>query len=142
MAMQDDLEFFGIDELLMEPCCAVQYYPEIETGLKEKEMEFVERVREEQREIEEDFGDSLVGRIRSALWNVFEYPHTSFTAQVRWKISVFVVITGINSIWVHHRPIQLNVARGHVYSASYPRFALLFKKRHAYDMIYNIACGQ
>ncbi len=29
-----DLEYWGIDELLLEPCCALKYYPEIELCVK------------------------------------------------------------------------------------------------------------
>ena len=29
-----ELEYWGIDELLLEPCCALKYYPEIELCCK------------------------------------------------------------------------------------------------------------
>ena len=38
MAFSDDLEYWGIDELMMEPCCALKYYPEIETCVNEKQV--------------------------------------------------------------------------------------------------------
>ena len=31
-----ELEYWGIDELLLEPCCALKYYPEIELCCKGK----------------------------------------------------------------------------------------------------------
>ena len=31
LVLQKDMEYWGIDELMMEPCCALKYYPEIET---------------------------------------------------------------------------------------------------------------
>ena len=38
-----ELEYWGIDELLMEPCCALKYYPEIELCVKEVEGEEISR---------------------------------------------------------------------------------------------------
>ncbi len=36
LVLQKDLEYWGIDELMMEPCCALKYYPEIEICVNEK----------------------------------------------------------------------------------------------------------
>ena len=30
---KDDLEFWNINELLLEPCCALKYFPDIEASL-------------------------------------------------------------------------------------------------------------
>ena len=38
LVLQKDLEYWGIDELMMEPCCALKYYPEIETCVNEKQV--------------------------------------------------------------------------------------------------------
>ena len=40
LVLQKDLEYWGIDELMMEPCCALKYYPEIETCVNEKQVIF------------------------------------------------------------------------------------------------------
>jgi len=32
------MEYWGIDELMMEPCCALKYYPEIDTCVNEKQV--------------------------------------------------------------------------------------------------------
>jgi hypothetical protein len=79
---RDDMDYWGIDILLVEPCCAVKYYPEIEICVKEIDMEVNEKREEIEREKIEDFGPSLYGRIRKYLWNLFEYPSTSRGAQV------------------------------------------------------------
>ena len=42
------LSFRGIDELLIEPCCAVKYYPEMETCENEIFMEEDENREEEE----------------------------------------------------------------------------------------------
>ena len=36
LVLQKDMEYWGIDELLLEPCCALKYYPEIELCCKGK----------------------------------------------------------------------------------------------------------
>ena len=79
---RDDLAYWGLDELTLEPCCAVKFYPEIEVCIKEINMEESEKQREIEREKLEDWGDSFIGRYRKILWNLFEYPSTSRAAQV------------------------------------------------------------
>ena len=79
---RDDLAYWGIDELLIEPCCAVRYYPEIEICQNEIDMEEDEERKAMEREKLEDFGSSQLGKLRKTLWDLFEYPHTSRGAQV------------------------------------------------------------
>ena len=86
---RDDLAYWGLDELVLEPCCAVKFYPEIEVCIKEINMEESEKQREIEREKLEDWGDSFVGRYRKILWNLFEYPSTSRAAQVGKQIVLF-----------------------------------------------------
>ena len=38
LVLQKDLEYWAIDELMMEPCCALKYYPEIEICHNEKQV--------------------------------------------------------------------------------------------------------
>ena len=80
-----DLEYWGIDELLLEPCCALRYYPEIELCVKEVEGEEISRIKTKERRQAEDFGPSKIGKIRKYLWNLTEYPETSKAAQVLLK---------------------------------------------------------
>ncbi len=80
---RDDMSYWGIDELLIEPCCAVKYYPEIEVCQSELDMEADEEKKAADREKLEDFGPSFLGRTRKYLWDLFEYPQTSRGAQVR-----------------------------------------------------------
>eukprot|EP00093_Oithona_nana_P009995 09995.XXX_273815_276540_1 [CDS] Oithona nana genome sequencing. len=92
LVLQKDLEYWGIDELMMEPCCALKYYPEIETCVNEKTGDLKEREREKELAEEENFGDHTVAQIRSWLWNVMEYPWTSKTAQINAFVSLGMVI--------------------------------------------------
>ena len=43
LVLQKDLEYWGIDELMMEPCCALKYYPEIEICHNEKQVRAAQR---------------------------------------------------------------------------------------------------
>ena len=82
MTFHDDLDYWGIDELFLDPCCALKYYPERENCQNELEGERMSKEKEAQRKIDEDFGSSCVGRTRKFLWNLTEYPETSYGARV------------------------------------------------------------
>ena len=77
--------------LVSEPCCALKYYPEIEICVKEQKGEQESKRKEAQRLEDENFGTHLLGRIRSFLWNLMEYPETSKYAQVTAIHNVFVL---------------------------------------------------
>ena len=47
--LQKDLEYWQIDELILEPCCALKYYPEIELCVKEQKGEQEAKAKETQR---------------------------------------------------------------------------------------------
>lgn len=83
MNFRGELDYWGIDELFVDPCCAIKYYPERETCLNELEGERLSKEKAAQRKKEENFGLSLIGRIRKYLWNLTEYPETSYGARVR-----------------------------------------------------------
>jgi hypothetical protein len=90
--LRQDLTFWNIHEFLLDPCCALRYYPALEaadkeiTGQTEQEQKYLERVEEE------DFGQGTVGRVRSYLWNLTEYPETSLQARICAFTSMTVVI--------------------------------------------------
>ena len=70
---------------IIEQCCALKYYPEIEICVKEQKGEQEAKRKEAQRLEDENFGNHLIGRVRTYLWNLFEYPETSKAAQVRFS---------------------------------------------------------
>ena len=101
LVLQKELEFWRIDELTIEPCCALKYYPEIEQAVKEQKGEEENKKKEVQRQADENFGDSRMGKIRTLVWNLMEYPETSRTAQIfAWAslgmvlVSTFTFILG------------------------------------------------
>ena len=58
------------------------WFSERETCQKEMEGQRLAKIRVDKRKKEEDFGESTVGRIRTYLWNLTEYPETSYGARV------------------------------------------------------------
>ena len=92
LVLQKEIEFWQLDEFLMEPCCAIKYFPEIDLCMGEKDGEEASRQRELEAAAEEDFGNTFVGSCRSYLWNLLEYPWTSRAAQAFAILSVLMVI--------------------------------------------------
>lgn len=92
---REDIAYWGIDELLVEPCCAVKYYSDIEICIKELDTEEEEKQREIEREKIEDFGPTWYGKLRKKLWDLFEYPQTSKGAKfiACWSLSMVVIST-------------------------------------------------
>ena len=82
LVIKDDLEFWGLEEVDLEPCCALKYYPKIVTCQTEVEEEKVEREEEKKRMRDEDFGKTCLGSWRTKIWNILEYPETSKTGQL------------------------------------------------------------
>ena len=76
------LYLIAIFSFVTEPCCALKYYPEIEICVKEQKGEQEAKRKEAQRLEDENFGNHIIGRVRTFLWNLFEYPETSKAAQV------------------------------------------------------------
>jgi potassium voltage-gated channel Shaw-related subfamily C protein len=77
-----DLKYWGIDELLLDPCCALKHYPELEQSKKEVSRQIKVKKKEEDRKLYEDFGDSWIGEIREGIWNLTEHPVSSIIARV------------------------------------------------------------
>ena len=82
MTVHKDLEYWGIDSLLLNDCCAVRHYPEIRTRNKEYEASKKHLEREERKRRENDFGSSKIGRVKGFIWKSTEYPESSLTARV------------------------------------------------------------
>ena len=83
MTFHTDLEYWGIDKLLLDACCAIRHYPEMEIRRREYEASKKNLDREERRRIVTNFGDSSFARYRTIVWNSIEYPESSIPARVR-----------------------------------------------------------
>ena len=73
----EELEYWGLDDLHMEPCCQHTYYrarwllPEAPTD----------------EEVEDNFGEGCCSPTQKQLWNLFENPHHSRAAKVNKVIA-------------------------------------------------------
>ena len=85
MTIHTDLEYWGIDQQLLSTCCAVKQYPDMKTSQNECERIKRNIKREEKRTKEENFGETSIARCRKTVWNLTEYPESSFAARVRIK---------------------------------------------------------
>ena len=70
--MQSDLDYWGIDELLIESCCSLKYFPQLEICTNEKLGDNQAKRKTEENLEKENFGDSKIGLFRSWLWDTIE----------------------------------------------------------------------
>ena len=92
LVLQKDITYWGVDELTMEPCCALKYYPEVDVLQSEKDGELKKKRKVLEQAAEEDFGNTELAQWRSWLWNTIEYPWTSKLAQFLALFSLSMVI--------------------------------------------------
>ena len=64
MVMRRDFTYWGLDELNLEACCALKFYPQVEVCNTQIEGDIAEKIKEEKEMQAENFGDSKIGRIR------------------------------------------------------------------------------
>jgi len=82
------LEYWGFNELHLDPCCAIEYYAQKDCGEKELEGERIAMEIKQQQLKDEEFGNSYLGKIRTFFWTLTEYPEKSFAARVRNVICI------------------------------------------------------
>ena len=82
LSFHDDLEYWGIHEFYLEPCCQHKYYQRKELVMEEMRKE-EDLLRE--RIIEENFG-CCCPLIRKKIWDLMEKPQTSKAARVKKDI--------------------------------------------------------
>ena len=83
MHVHEDLEFWGINLNLMDSCCLMKHYPELQASQNETKRILKRNEEEERIAREEDFGDTLLGQLRTSLWYLTEYPERTKAAKVR-----------------------------------------------------------
>lgn len=88
LSFHDDLEYWGIHEFYLEPCCQHKYYQRKELVMEEMRKED-DLLRE--RIIEENFG-CCCPLMRKKVWDLMEKPQTSKAARVKQnKNKVFIL---------------------------------------------------
>ncbi|XP_067938306.1 potassium voltage-gated channel protein Shab-like [Watersipora subatra] len=89
LSFGEELEYWGIDEFYLEPCCL--------NKLNQKRDHMLEELRKEKeclhakKEVEH-FGEGRYNKAREIVWNVLENPQTSRTAHVVVVISILFII--------------------------------------------------
>ena len=73
MVMRRDYTFWGLDELNLEPCCALKFYPEMQNCVIQTDMDTEEKIKEDEMLATEEFGD---GRLANFRYEVF-FSHKS-----------------------------------------------------------------
>ena len=68
------MEYWGVDDLYLEPCCVQRYYQQREL------LNWDHQVKKEEEE--EVFRPGPIGKFQKILWDLFEKPHTSLGARV------------------------------------------------------------
>ena len=83
LTFHEDLKYWGIDYFLMDACCVLDHYSELEKAKEEAKLEKAAKALLIQRLKEENFGTSITGKTRKFLWNMTEYPESGQPARVR-----------------------------------------------------------
>jgi potassium voltage-gated channel Shab-related subfamily B protein 2 len=86
------MEYWGVDDLYLEPCCVQRYYQQRELLNWDHQIK-----KEEENEV---FRPGRVGRLQKVLWELFEKPHTSLGARVRIQDSIYIqlyITCGMNT---------------------------------------------
>ena len=64
MVLRREFHYWGLEELNLEACCALKFYPQVEVCNTQLEGEVAEKVKEEEEMKAEEFGDSKVAQIQ------------------------------------------------------------------------------
>lgn len=83
--------YWGLDSLLLQPCCQLKYHPETARANKELEEERKEKEIFVEKEKDEKRGNNGRGKFRSSMWDLLEYPETSKLAQILTSTSILLV---------------------------------------------------
>ncbi|XP_070768605.1 potassium voltage-gated channel subfamily V member 1 [Enoplosus armatus] len=85
-----EIEYWGIDELRINPCCRERYYRRKE----QKETLDVQREFEAEDD-DEDFVGAACPDLRRHLWDLLEKPESSRAARTFGSLSVFFVVVSV-----------------------------------------------
>ncbi|XP_065657377.1 potassium voltage-gated channel subfamily C member 1 isoform X6 [Hydra vulgaris] len=94
---QEELEFWGVDELMMQPCCWPNYseYREVNKNLKIFQVEEEEHCSTE-NELDEFFKERESHKsISKKIWDFLETPKNSYYANIVAGVNIFIVVLSI-----------------------------------------------
>jgi hypothetical protein len=81
--VQDELNYWGIDENLLDDCCKSTFYEKLEEI--EHKIERENHMRSKFN-FKENFGTGYLAEFREKIWNLFDNPHSSVWANVLFKL--------------------------------------------------------
>lgn len=84
VAFKDDMDYWGINELYLHPCCQQRYHQRkemVEDEIKKEELSLRWLQDEEGMH-----GNNSISKTRLKIWQIVEKPHYSMTARVRNKL--------------------------------------------------------
>lgn len=97
----DDLTYWGLDQVCLQPCCATRYH-----ATKDGVEVVMERAATHLFTADEErWRPGRLGELQAALWNTMERPTSSTAARIVSVISItFVVSTRLHSNlkYLHH----------------------------------------
>ena len=91
LALGDDLEYWMLDEYLMEDCCSERFFSKRDLVVEEME----ETAAKLEVDDEEDFGTGMFAKYQKQMWDLIEKPDTSPAAQVISVLSTLFVAVSI-----------------------------------------------
>ncbi|CAM1318716.1 KCNB1 (predicted) [Pycnogonum litorale] len=100
LAFHEDLMYWGIDELYLEPCCQHKYHQRKEHVHEEMRKE-AESLNERD---EEEFIEGKCGYYQKFLWDLMEKPTTSFAARVVAVISILFILLSTVALTLNTLP--------------------------------------
>jgi hypothetical protein len=81
LSFAEDLEYWGIDELQLEPCCQIRYEEKKRRAYDEMRRD-AEAMQQMTSVDSEQFGPGRFSHLRMKTWNLLEKPQTSLAARV------------------------------------------------------------
>ena len=96
---EEEFKFWGLEEMLLEPCCILKYLPRAREAHQQILEEIEENRRADMKNEAEKFGGGRLQGLRSIVWDVMEYPETSKCAQLFTFISLtFVLVSTLSFV--------------------------------------------
>ncbi|KAL5102943.1 Potassium voltage-gated channel protein Shab [Taenia crassiceps] len=95
VAFKDDMDYWGINELYLHPCCQQRYHQRkemVEDEIKKEELSLRWLQDEEGMH-----GNNSISKTRLKIWQIVEKPHYSMTARIFAVVSiVFIIISTVS----------------------------------------------
>ncbi|KAM7533893.1 hypothetical protein Aperf_G00000111682 [Anoplocephala perfoliata] len=102
VAFKEDMEYWGINELYLHPCCQQKYLQRRE--IVEDEIRKEELSLRWLRDEDDINGNDAVSKTRWKIWQIVEKPHYSMTARIFALVSITFIIVSTVSLTIGTLP--------------------------------------